>query len=125
MENLIFTLLTVPEVRQLFRQELAYFFASSPHSLAPTTQSIPDRCNKTQALEFLNEQGYKISKSQLYKKTAAKEIPFKTFGRQLIFSRKQLLNWVESQTVDNGDNSGIELTLAKSARRKKKGMHHA
>ncbi|RNI29779.1 DNA-binding protein [Rufibacter immobilis] len=88
-------------------------------------QSHPDRCNKEQALKFLNDQGCKISESQLYKKTAAKEIPFKTFGRQLIFSRKELLVWLDSQTVDKRNTGEIELTLARSSRRKKKGGANA
>lgn len=78
----------------------------------------PDRLNKEQALTFLNEQGYHVSESTLYKLTSTKKIPFKNFGRRLIFSRKELLKWVESQTIDTNDTSEVDLALARSARRK-------
>ena len=36
MENLVFTQLSIPEVRQLFREELARFFAENPIGLPQT-----------------------------------------------------------------------------------------
>jgi hypothetical protein len=126
MESIVLTHLTIPEVRQLFRQELANFFANNQQSLSQKRDlDQPDRLNREQALKFLNDQGIIISESHLYKLTAAKLIPFEYFGRKLVFSRKELLTWVESQTVDPHDTSEVELALAKSARRKKKGVQHA
>lgn len=88
--------------------------------------SQPDRCGFREALKFLNGEGFEISESQFYKKTSSKEVPCEYFGRKLVFSRKRLLEWLESQTVDKQDRCGIELALAKSAKRKKKGgMIHA
>jgi excisionase family DNA binding protein len=78
----------------------------------------PDSCSFNQALTFLSENGYVISKSALYKLTALKKIPFKRFGRKIIFSRKELLQWVESLTMPNSGTSNVLLNLAESARRK-------
>lgn len=36
MENLVFTQLSIPEVRQLFRQELQTFFESKPSAVSPS-----------------------------------------------------------------------------------------
>ncbi|WP_299819463.1 helix-turn-helix domain-containing protein [uncultured Pontibacter sp.] len=80
-----------------------------------------DRCSLPHALVFLNGQGYPISKSKLYKMTAADEVPHKRFGNRLVFSRKALLEWVESQTTDRGRGAARQdvcLKLAASARKK-------
>lgn len=76
----------------------------------------PDRCTFDEAIEITG-----LSKSKLYKLTASNEIPYKRYSNRLIFSRKDLLDWVESQTVDPTDISKVEAALVKSARRKKKG----
>lgn len=86
----------------------------------PEPQQLPDRCGFGDALEITG-----LSKSKLYKLTASNEIPHKRFGSRLIFSRKELLTWLESQTVDKHDSSEVHLALARSARRKKKGGIHA
>jgi excisionase family DNA binding protein len=78
----------------------------------------PDTCSLEQALEFLARHGYVVSKSKLYKLTALKEIPFRYFGRKIIFSRKELLAWMESITTLDSGASDVFLTLSKSARRK-------
>ncbi len=78
----------------------------------------PDSCSFGQALAFLSENGYVISKSALYKLTALKKVPFKRFGRKIIFSRNELLEWVKSLTTPNSNASNVLLKLAESARRK-------
>ena len=82
--------------------------------------SLPDTCSLVQAIAFLQDNGYQLSKSKLYKLTSLGQIPFRYFGRRLIFSRKELLEWVEGQTLSKGDSSETLLTLAKSARDKTK-----
>lgn len=80
----------------------------------------PDTCSLIQAIAFLKENGYELSKSKLYKLTSSGQVPFRNFGRRLIFSRKELLEWVEKQTVERSDPSKTLLALAKSARNKSK-----
>lgn len=50
-----------------------------------------------QAAEYLG-----LSKSRIYFFTHKREIPFKRFGRQLIFSRKALKTWKESKMTGHG-----------------------
>ncbi|MGV3538381.1 MAG: helix-turn-helix transcriptional regulator [Rufibacter sp.] len=111
-------ILTTPEqLSQLLRVEISKALNNSQ----PKQQMLPDRCNLEEALEITG-----LSKSKIYKLTSAGAIPVKTFGtRRLVFSRKELLAWVESKTTDKKDTSGIELALAKSARNKKGGANHA
>jgi excisionase family DNA binding protein len=83
----------------------------------------PDTCSLEQALAFLAEHGYVVSKSKLYKLTALKQIPFKYFGRKIIFSRKELLAWMESLTMPDSSAANVLQTLARSARTKAKKSH--
>lgn len=82
----------------------------------PEPQQLPDRCTFDDALEITG-----VSKSKLYKLTSSNEIPHKRYGNRLIFSRKELAEWVESQTVDSHDTGSITVALARSARRKTEG----
>lgn len=72
------------------------------------------------ALNYLNELGYPIGKSTLYKLTADRAIPFKRFGqRKIVFNSEELEVWAESKLTDV--NQGvIDITnrVATAARRK-------
>lgn len=103
---------TREQISQIFRAELDRILNVKPQP----QQQLPDRCTFDEALEITG-----LSKSKLYKLTSSNQIPFRKFNKKLIFSRKELQAWVESQTIDKHDTSEIELTLARSARRKRKG----
>ena len=50
------------------------------------------------AVVFLNDLGYPVTKSTLYENTMKKTIPFQRFGkRKLVFSPDDLSNWAEAQ----------------------------
>lgn len=83
------------------------------NSQSEIKKPLSDRCGLEDALEITG-----LSKSKLYKLTSAKQIPHKTFGSRLIFSREELQTWVETQTIDSSQSDAIELKLAKSARNK-------
>ncbi|MDR2955116.1 MAG: helix-turn-helix domain-containing protein [Prevotella sp.] len=89
-----------------------------PDNQETKPQKIPDTCSVEDALLFLLENGYKISKSKLYKMTANKLLPFRYFGRRIIFSRNELLKWVEKQTIPSSNSDEMLLCIAKSARNK-------
>lgn len=90
-------------------------------ALAPQTTppAKPDRCTLDEAVEITG-----FSKSKLYKLTSSNGIAFKRYGNRLIFSRKELLEWVEEQTVEKSSDDATSL-LAASARRKMKGGDRA
>lgn len=59
----------------------------------------PESLDAAGALEFLNSNGYTISKAQLYKKTSNGTIPFHKFGNKLHFKKSELKAWAESRLV--------------------------
>lgn len=60
-----------------------------------------------------------LSKSKLYKLTMEGKIPSRKFGKQLVFSRKELKQWVENNTTSKRDiKTEVAISLAKQATRK-------
>lgn len=85
--------------------------ALAPQTTPPTKL---DRCTFGEALEITG-----LSKSTLYKLSASNAIPCKRYAGKLIFSRKELTDWVEEQTVEKSSDDATAV-LAASARRKQK-----
>lgn len=56
-----------------------------------------DNISLSRAIELLNELGYPTSKAKIYKLTSTGALPFRKYGNKLIFSRVELLKWVETQ----------------------------
>jgi excisionase family DNA binding protein len=52
---------------------------------------------------------------QIYKLTHRSEIPFKKFGKRLIFSRKEILQWVEYKTLIPTKKMSVEDSISHSA----------
>ena len=68
---------------------------------------LPERCTFKEALEIAG-----LSKSLLYQKTMNKSIPF---GNRLIFSRKELKEWVETNTLSKPKKQTLlKLTILKA-----------
>lgn len=65
------------------------------HSETPVT--LPDNLTVDQAIAHLKEMGLPTEKSQVYKLTANGTMPSDRIGKRLIFSRKELDQWVESK----------------------------
>lgn len=84
---------------------------------AKSKKRDPEGLNVTEALEFLNENGYPMKIVQLYKETSNGTIPHWKFNNKLHFKETELLSWAESRLV-NGKAVGI---LKKEDRPTKKG----
>ena len=67
---------------------------------------IPKYLNTENALAYLKNIGFSMSKSKLYKLTALKSIPVHKNGNNLLFLQKELEQWFESQI--HTDNDKIE-----------------
>lgn len=64
----------------------------------PTTTGVQsDNISLNKAIELLNEWGYPTSKAKVYKLTSTNTLPCRKYGNKLIFSRKELLKWVDTQ----------------------------
>lgn len=102
------------KLRSIVQEEVSKLLPTNQ----PTKPEI-DTMTLESALTFLAEQGFPVSKAKLYKLTASNKIPCRKFGQKLVFSRKDLLNWAESQTKIKDNKEETLLTLARSARRKR------
>jgi len=60
-------------------------------------EEIPKRLTFEKGLQLLNEQSFELSKSLLYKKVAAKQVPHYHFGNRIVFDTKELIDWAEQQ----------------------------
>ena len=91
MENVVFTNLSIPEIRQLFRQELeTYFEANKQPEQAPTEQ--PERLLTIQeAAEFLS-----LTVPTMYSKVSKGELPVMKRSKRLYFSRTELMEYVKA-----------------------------
>lgn len=58
------------------------------------------------AVEYLNANGYKIKKSQVYKLTSSGSMPFYKFGTKLHFRIAELTDWAQGKLL-NGNAIGI------------------
>lgn len=63
----------------------------------PLPEPKPDNLTIDQAVEFLNQQGYPVKKSQLYKESHLNNVPKQYIGKRLLFSRKQLSEWLNGR----------------------------
>lgn len=65
-----------------------------------------------EAIEYLNEIGYKCSYSQISKLTAKNEVPMSKYGRRISFNADELLKWVESKKQKT---INVSMAVAQSA----------
>lgn len=79
----------------------------------------PDTIALSGALELLRDNGYPTSRAKIYKLTSARLLPHRKYGNRLVFSRRELLMWAESQTRSKDEPTQAVLAVARSAARKK------
>lgn len=103
------------KLRSIVQEEVSKLFSTKQEVKAEI-----DSITLITALELLREYGYPMSKAKLYKLTATGQIPCRKFGQKLVFSRKDLLRWAESQTKPKSNKEETALNLARSVRRKRK-----
>lgn len=66
-------------------------------------------------------QGYKMSKSRLYKLTSSNSIPYSKVGNKLLFCKEDLDQWLNNQIIRNENDSLMtNLSIIKSAQLKNK-----
>jgi len=67
------------------------------------------------AIQYLNEIGYKCSVSQIYKLSMKNEIPFTKYGRRISFDADSLSKWVEAKKQKTID---VSMAVSRSANSK-------
>jgi excisionase family DNA binding protein len=102
MENVVFTNLSIPEIRQLFRQELENYFENNKQSSEP--QPEPDRWfDLNELCQYIPD---KPSKPTVYGWVSAGTIPVHKGGKKLRFLKSEIDNWLKQ---------GRKKTLAETA----------
>lgn len=72
-----------------------------------------DRCQLKDACEITG-----LGKAAIYKLTHEKKLPHMKFGSRLVFSRRQLIAWVESHTIaPTAKEDEIKANIVKSAKK--------
>jgi excisionase family DNA binding protein len=116
MENLIFTQLSIPEVRQMFRQELENYFANSKRS-----NKINQDQNEVQfltikeAADFLN-----LTVPTLYGYVHRAEIPVCKRGKRLYFPKQDLTKWIN----DGRKKTVVEVSQEANLYLERKGLNY-
>lgn len=107
-------IITTPEVLAQ-NIESAVFNALSRFEKTPTQPlEQPDRINIEEVASITG-----LKKSNIYKHTCYQTIPFEKFAKRLVFSRKAILDWMQSNTKAPV-NTSIEMSarLTKEANKK-------
>ncbi len=87
MENVVFTQLSIPELRTIFRQEIEAVL--SQHVL-PLPQSEADEIGSIALAQEITG----LARPTIYGLVAQSKIPCMKRGKKLYFSRKELTDWI-------------------------------
>lgn len=90
MQNLVFTQLSVSEIRELLREELHAYF-SEKENCRDEPEDFFDVLNIQEAADFL-----KLKKATVYALVSKSEIPYSKPSKRLYFSRQELTEWIKS-----------------------------
>lgn len=90
-QNEPLALIGYEELKGLIRQEIE---AAQQRLEA---KPVHDTITLADVIDLLDEHGMPTSKAKIYKLTSACEIPHRKYGNKLVFSRKELHEWMEQQ----------------------------
>jgi len=89
MQNVVFTQLSIPELSQLFRNEIENYFSSQKVEKELPVNEKP-LLTVTEAAELLN-----LAKPTIYAFVQKSELPYMKKGKKLYFKKEDLLQWVQ------------------------------
>ena len=117
MEQIIVT--TAEQLRSIVADEVAAILPKLADFRRKNEPIEADGMNAEAAARFMTEQGIPTTRAALYNQVYKEAIPYKKFGRRTVFSKKELLAWIESRTEHREDRrAAAALRLAESANRK-------
>lgn len=62
-----------------------------------------DRISVSDAVDFLEKEGAPTTRSTIYNLIYNRRIPFSKLGNRVVFSKKELLAWIEARTTRPAD----------------------
>jgi excisionase family DNA binding protein len=90
MENVVFTNLSIPEIRQMFRQELETCFEANNKQEQPPPDQPEQFLTIQEAAELLS-----LKVPTMYSKVSKGELPVMKRAKRLYFSRAELLEYIK------------------------------
>ena len=110
---------TAEQLRSIVADEVAAILPKLADFRRKNEPVETDGMNVEDAARFLSEQGIPTTRATLYNLVYKEAIPYKKFGRRTVFSKRELLAWIESRTEHREDRrTAAALRLAESANRK-------
>lgn len=107
---------TPAQLREIIADEVAAILPKLADFRRKNEPVETDGMNVEDAARFLTEQGIPTTRATLYNLVYKNSIPHKKFGRRTVFSKKELLTWIESRTVHSEDRrAAAALRIAQSA----------
>lgn len=91
MEQIIVT--TPSELRALIAEECERLYDRISNMQPAPKDEYGEVLQLDKAVEFLNEQGFKIAQRTLYILSSKGEVPTLKFNGRVTFNRNELLNW--------------------------------
>mgnify|MGYP000001408101 FL=1 len=118
MDNTI--IVTTPaELRAIVADEVSAILPNLADFRRKNEPVETDGMRVEDAAKFLTAQGIPTTRATLYNLVYKHTIPYKKFGRRTVFSKKELLSWIESRTVRSGDRrAAAALRISESVNRK-------
>lgn len=115
MDNTV--IVTTPaQLREIVADEVAAILPKLADFRRKNEPVETDGINVEDAARFLTEQGIPATRSTIYNLVYKNSIPHKKFGRRTLFSKKELLAWIEARTVRSEDKrTAAALRIAQSA----------
>ncbi len=92
MENIFLTSLTTPEVREIFRQELASYFNDERHESNTSDNEKP--ITVKELCKFLN-----ITEPTLIRWRKKGKIPFIQIGSRILFQKSKVIAAIEKNKI--------------------------
>ena len=114
--SLPFAALSVGQAKALFCNLMQEEFRKI--QTPPKEQAHNDAMNLGELVSFLSEHGIPLKRSTIYVFTTRKQIPFTKCGKRIMFSRRDILQWIEDRTTRPETKADAALRLAKSINRK-------
>ena len=110
---------TPAQLREIVADEVAAILPKLADFRRKNEPVETDGMTVDDAARFLTEQGIPTPRATLYNLVYKNSVPHRKFGRRTVFSKKELLAWIESRTVHSEDRrTAAALRIAESANRK-------
>lgn len=106
-------IITTPaELRSIVADEVAAILPKLADFRRKNEPVEIDNLSVEEAVRFIAEQGIPTTRSTIYNWVFLKKIPFKKIGRRTVFSKKELLAWIESRTTLPEDRRAVALRVS-------------